>query len=314
MIGAYVQTTDARNTVERIQAAESAGVPAVWLTQAGLSADSMAIIAAAAATTERIRLGTAIIQTWPRPPVLIAQQTLAIASLAPGRFRLGIGPGTAAGMEPLYGVRWRRPMTHLREYLTSLRALLHDGQVDMDGAFVKARARIAAPVDVPVLASALALGAFRVCGELADGAISWMCPWSYLHDAALPAMAAGASAAGRPAPMLVAHVPVCLSEDVATVRTAAREQAGRYGGFPNYQKMFALAGYPDVANGYPDALIDDLVVSGDEQNIQARLKTLLSQGATEIIAHQLFVTPDRDAETRRFFDLLGSKGAARPSA
>src|SRR5688572_28987852 len=141
MIGAYVQTTDARNTIERIQAAESAGVPSVWLTQAGLPADSMGVLAAAAATTDRIKLGTAIIQTWSRPPVLIAQQTMAIASLAPSRFRLGIGPGTAAGMEPLYGVNWRLPMTHLREYLTSLRALLHDGQVEVDGRFVKARAR-----------------------------------------------------------------------------------------------------------------------------------------------------------------------------
>src|SRR5688572_30542658 len=101
MIGAFVPTTDARNTIERIQA--------------GLSADSMGVLAAAAATTNQIKLGTAIIQTWPRPPVLIAQQTMAVASLAPGRFRLGIGPGTAAGMEPLYGVSWRRPMSHLRE-------------------------------------------------------------------------------------------------------------------------------------------------------------------------------------------------------
>jgi F420-dependent oxidoreductase-like protein len=305
MIGAFVPTTDARNTIERIQAAESAGVPAVWLTQAGLAADSMGVLAAAAATTERVKLGTAIIQTWPRPPVLMVQQTMAVASLAPGRFRLGIGVGTAAGMEPLYGVRWRRPMSQLREYLTSLRSLMHEGQVNVEGPFVKARARIPAPLDVPIMASALALGAFKVCGELADGAISWMCPWTYLHDSALPAMAEGAASAGRATPALIAHVPVCLSTDIEAVRKAAREQVGRYGTFPNYQKMFALAGYPDVATSFPDVLLDDLVVSGTEDSIEQRLTAMIEQGATEVIAHQLFVTPDRDADTQRFFELLG---------
>ena len=306
MIGVHIQTTDARGTVEAVRRAETAGVPAVWLTQAGVAPDSMAILAAAAATTERIKLGTSIIPTWPRPPVLIAQQTMAIEGLAPGRFRLGIGPGTAAGMEPLYGVRWRLPMTHLREYLTTLRALIHDGRVEFEGKFVKARARIASPAAVPVMASALSLGAFRVCGELADGAISWMCAWPYLRGAALPAMAEGAASAGRETPPLIAHVPVCLSEDAEQVRAATREQVGRYGQFPNYQAMFALAGYPDVANGYPDDLIDNLVVSGDSKTIAARLNTILAEGAGEIIAHPLVLGDDRDAYLERFFAVIAS--------
>jgi F420-dependent oxidoreductase-like protein len=308
MIGAYVQATDARDTVERIRQAEAAGVEAVWLTQAGIAADSMSVLAAAAATTERIRLGTAIIQTWPRPPVLIAQQTMAIAALAPGRFRLGIGPGTAAGMEPLYGVRWRRPISHLREYLVALQSLLHEGQLDASGPFVKARARLAATIDVPILASALGLGAFKLCGELADGAISWMCPWTYLRDSALPAMAEGAASAGRERPLLVAHVPVCLSTDIERVRAAAREQVGRYAQFPNYQAMFGLAGFPDVAGGYSDGLLQELVVSGDDAAIGDRLHRLLAEGAGEVIGHQLYVTEDRLAETRRFFELLASMG------
>jgi alkanesulfonate monooxygenase SsuD/methylene tetrahydromethanopterin reductase-like flavin-dependent oxidoreductase (luciferase family) len=145
-----------------------------------------------------------------------------------------------------------------------------------------------------------------VCGELADGAISWMCAWPYLRDAALPAMAEGAAAAGRETPPLIAHVPVCLSEDPEEVRAATREQVGRYGQFPNYQAMFALAGYPDVANGYPHELIDNLVVSGDSETIGACLKTILAEGAGEIIAHPLVLGDDREAYLERFFDVIAA--------
>ena len=78
--------------------------------------------------------------------------------IAPGRFRLGIGPSTAAGMEPLYGIKYRRPMKNLREYLTTLRTLLHEGRVKYEGEFVQALARLSRTAPVPVMASALSPG------------------------------------------------------------------------------------------------------------------------------------------------------------
>ena len=304
MIGVHIPATDAPSSVDAIRRADSAGVPAVWLTQAGVAPDTMAVLAAAASVTQQIKLAPSIIPIWPRPVVLLAQQAMAVEQLAPGRFRLGVGAGTAAGMEPLYGVSWRRPMAHLREYVTSLKTLLHDGAVDVNSEFVKARARLSTNYRVPVMASALSLGAFRVCGEVADGAISWMATWKYLRDDALPAIAEGAAKAGREPPPLIAHVPVCLSEAAETVRAVSREQVGRYSQFPVYQAMFALAGYPDVAGGYPDALIDELVISGDEATIAQRLNTILADGAAEIIAHPLFIGEDRDTYMQRFFTTI----------
>jgi F420-dependent oxidoreductase-like protein len=308
MIGVYVQGSDAAETLDLIKQAESHGVAAAWLTQSGVAADSMAIFAAAAAVTSRIKLGTSIIPTWPRPPVMLAQQTLAIASLAPGRFRLGIGPSTAAGMEPLYGITYKRPLTNLREYLQVLTTLLHTGRVDFQGKQVKARARIAGPVDVPVMASALSPGAFRLCGELAEGAISWMCPWPYLRDTALPALREGAAAAGREPPPLVVHVPVCLSKDRDEVKGALQEQLGRYGTFPVYQAMFATAGFPDVAAGYSDELVDSLCAYGDEDAIAARLELILSQGAAEVFGHPLPLGGDRQAAVGEIQSVLGKAG------
>ena len=304
MIGVQLSHRDPHVLIEAIQRAEERGVDAVWLPQGGVSPDSMMLLAAAAMVTSRVKLGTSILPTWPRAPILIAQQAMAMEALAPGRFRLGIGPSTPAAMGPLYGVDYRKPLTQLREYLTVIRSFLHEGAVDFSGEFARARVRLRQPIQVPVMASALSTGAFRLCGEAADGAISWMCPWPYLRDTAIPALRAGAAKADREAPPLIAHLPVCLSADKEAVRVAAQEQVGAYGTFPVYQAMFAAAGYPDVANGYPDGLVDSLVAYGDEDAVLQRFEAMLREGAGEVMAHILYVGEDREAYQDRVFDLL----------
>jgi F420-dependent oxidoreductase-like protein len=304
VIGVQLSHRDPHVLIEAIQRAEERGVDAVWLPQGGVSPDSMMLLAAAAMVTSRVKLGTSILPTWPRAPILIAQQAMAMEALAPGRFRLGIGPSTPAAMGPLYGVDYRKPLTQLREYLTVIRSFLHEGAVDFSGEFARARVRLRQPIQVPVMASALSPGAFRLCGEAADGAISWMCPWPYLRDTAIPALRAAAAKAGRQAPPLIAHLPVCLSGDKEAVRVAAQEQVGAYGTFPVYQAMFAAAGYPDVANGYPDELVDSLVAYGDEDAVLQRFEAMLREGAGEVMAHILYVGEDREAYQDRVFDLL----------
>jgi F420-dependent oxidoreductase-like protein len=255
-IGLFVQGRDSRSVVDAIRRAESMGIPAVWLTMGGVGADSPSTFAAAAMVTERIKFGTSIIPTWPRHPIALAQQAISLASLAPGRFRMGIGPSHQPAMERLLGVEWEAPLGHLREYLKVLQKLLRKGSVDFQGKWVTARGQIPAPVDVPVMASALREGSFRTCGELADGAISWVCPWDYLRKTAPPALEAGAAKAGRPVPPLVAHVPIAVHDNTAEVREAAREQVGFYARVPFYAAMFAEAGFSDAGSGMSDELVD----------------------------------------------------------
>ncbi len=291
MIGLNVVTPDARSLTQAVQAAESAGVPAVWMTIVGAGgSDQCVALGGAAMVTDSIKMGTSIIPTWPRHPVVLAQQALALASLAPGRFRLGIGPSHKAAMEQNFGFEWRTPLRNLREYLTVIGDLMRKGAVDYQGEHVaKAVAQFPGPVDVPLMASALRPGSFRVCGELADGAISWACPWDYLRDVALPALRAGAEKAGRAAPPLIAHVPICISEDREAVSVAAKEQIGYFARNPTYQAMFAEAGYGDVSSGVSDAVVEGLVVHGSESAIVERLNVILDEGAGEIIAHPIVV-------------------------
>jgi alkanesulfonate monooxygenase SsuD/methylene tetrahydromethanopterin reductase-like flavin-dependent oxidoreductase (luciferase family) len=147
--------------------------------------------------------------------------------------------------------------------------------------------------------------AFHLAGELADGAISGMCPVPYLLEQALPALEAGAARSGRQAPPLVALLPVALSQDRQAMRASARQQLGAYGRLPFYVQMFAEAGFPVPSDGtLSDALLDSLVVFGDEATIAARLADLLAQGLNEVLVKPLPVARPAD-EQARLARLLG---------
>ncbi len=108
----------------------------------------------ATARTTQIRLGTAIVPTYPRHPLVMAQQALAIHDIAPGRLHLGIGPSHRPIIEGIYGLSLTSPLAYLREYVTVLRGVLGEGKIDYHGAFfnVTATSRTA---PIPLLVSAL---------------------------------------------------------------------------------------------------------------------------------------------------------------
>ena len=284
-IGIAVSGPDPVAALSQIREAEELGIGAAWSTSGGTGGDPLTLFAAAAAQTERILLGTSIVQTWSRHPVAMAHQVQVIAGLAPGRFRLGVGPGHRRGMERTFGADFRAPLGHLREYIRVLKQLLQSGEVDFDGRYYTAHAKIPAPIEVPVMASALRPSSFELCGAEADGAISWVCPYEYLRDVALPAMAEGAEQAGRPTPPLVVHAPVCVDDDVAEVREAACEQLGGFPSTPFYAAMFDAAGFPGSAEtGWTDEMVDSVVISGDDAAVAERLERVFSWGASEVLA------------------------------
>src|SRR6476620_2561320 len=121
--GLVVRRPNPIATVEAIVQAEERGVPAIWSTVGGTGPDAVTVFAAAAARTTTIGLGTAIVPTYPRHPIALATQALALDGVAPGRFRLGIGPSHRPTIEGMFGIPMGSPLDHLREYLTVLRGL-----------------------------------------------------------------------------------------------------------------------------------------------------------------------------------------------
>lgn len=303
-IGVVVSGSNVTDILSGIERAEQLGIHAAWMTTGGARLDSLTTFAAAAKATQRIKFGTAIVPTYPRHPMVVAQQVQIIAQLAPGRFLLGVGPSHRPSMEAM-GMDFRAPLGHLREYLRILKALLQGGKVDFDGLYYKAHDSIPEPLDVPVMASALRRGSFELCGAEADGAISWICPGTYLRDEALPAMRVGAERAGRSVPPLIAHAPVCVHDNVDEVREAVRAQIMNPR-LPFYQRMLMDAGFPEASEGgWSDAMIDAVVLWGDEAQVAERLRELFSFGATQVLVSPISAGEDRPASTERTLRLLG---------
>lgn len=305
-VGLAIYGTDSAAVLSAITAAEAAGVRQIWMTQGTPAPDTLTIFAAAAMRTTSIRLGTSIIPTYPRHPLAMAQQALVLGDLAPGRLRLGIGTSHRPTIEGIYGIPMASPLEHLREYVAVLRAALWEGKIDYHGHFYTIKTTLPRPPRTPILISALREGAFQLAGEVADGAISWMCPIPYLLEKAFPALRAGASKTGRPVPPLVAHIPVALSQHRQAVLSAARRQISRYGHLPFYAGMFADAGFPVSPDGtMSDALIDSLVVSGDEAAIADRLTDLLAMGLDELLIMPILVADPAADEPYQLARLIG---------
>ncbi len=305
-IGMHVLAQDASGLIDGVLAADRAGIETAWLTSGGPAPDPLAVFAAAAGEAEQIGFGTSILPTFPRHPLAMVQGAVVVEQLAPGRLKLGIGPSHKPAVESTYRFEFVRPLQHLREYLTILNAILKEGVVEFHGERLHAEARLQAPTGVKVMASALRPNAFRLCGELSDGAISWVSPLPYLQRVAVPAMDEGATEAGRARPALVAHVPVVVSEDAEAVWAAAQTQLGFYPRLPYYSAMWQDAGFPEAAEGtFSRAMSDALVIQGSADSVAERIRGLPAFGVNEMLAAIIRVEDD-PAATDRTIELLGA--------
>ncbi len=226
-VGLAVARLPTTTLVKTIVAAEEAGVRQLWSTQSPLHPDTLTVFAAAAVQTSAIRLGSAIIPTYPRHPLTMSAQALALSDLAPGRLRLGLGSSHKPTIEGIYGIALVEPLEYLREYVEIVRAALWDGKVDHQGRFFTVKGTLPSTAPLPVLTSVLREHAFLLAGEISDGALSWLCPVPYLLQRGLPALRAGAQLQRRPTPPLIAHVLAAISEDRPAVIQATRGRIQR---------------------------------------------------------------------------------------
>ena len=305
-LGLVVEGQDSTAILEGIQRAEELGISAAWLITGATQPDALTIFAAAAVKTQRIMLGTSIIPSFPRHPLTLVQQAQAIAQFAPGRFRLGIGTGGQAWIESDYRLEYRSPLRQLREHLRIAKELLHTGEVDFDGHYYQAHARIQSPIDVPVMASALGPKAFEMCGAEADGVISWVCPGTYLKGVAVPAIKAGAERAGRAAPPLIAHALVCVHESQKEVADGVREQFAYSMTLQRYQRVFNAVGFPESKEGiWNDAMVKAVALYGNESQVAEQIEELFSIGAGEVYVSVVTAGRHRAASFDRTLQLLG---------
>jgi len=231
--------------VELARTAERLGYDSVWVTH-GLGRDSFLVLAAYGAATSRIRLGNGVVPIYPRHPVTMAQAALTLSEMTGGRFRLGIGVSHAASMEDMLGLRVVEPLNAMREYVAVLRGALGDG-ADFSGRHYRARWAMAVPrrpPAPPIYLAALSTKMLELAGEIADGAILWLCPPEYVRTVAVPAIARGRRRAGRTLDgfEIVAAVPLAVTDDRGAALSAFRAELVRYASLPFYRAMLEAAG------------------------------------------------------------------------
>lgn len=270
---------------------ERLGFDSAWMPGIPNGPDVLTLLAVAGRATSRIELGTAVVPTYPRHPVALAAQALTTNAALAGRLTLGIGVSHQVVIERQYGLDYRHPVAHLREYLQVLRPLLATQSVDFAGEYFRSRIRldidtggVAAP---PVIIAALAPRMLQLAGEVADGTVTFMCGLITARDHIVPGITAAAEAAGRPAPQVVLGMPVLCTDDVAAGRAVAAQEFALYGRLPAYRAMMTNEGAAGP---------EDVVVIGNESAIAGAVTAAFAAGVTHFQATP-FGTPDDIART-----------------
>jgi F420-dependent oxidoreductase-like protein len=284
--------------VQQAKQAEADGYTSLWYASL-VTGDPLVAIAIAGRETSTIELGTAVLQTYPCHPFLQANRAASVVD-AMGRpgLTLGIGPSHEPVIRGVFGLSYDHPGRSTEEYVRILTGALRGEAVDFDGAdwSVHTGGRVT-PIaqPVPVLVSALGPRLLRVAGELADGTVLWMAPRRAIESHIAPRVHAAAAAAGRPAPRIVAGLPVAVHDDEAEARSAAAASSTMYAGMANYQRILDIGGAASPA---------DAAIVGDEPSVRAQLQGLLDAGATDIWAAVYPVGNDRTRSVRRTTELL----------
>lgn len=287
--------------VRQAERAEADGFSALWYASV-VSGDPLVAMALAGRATRSIELGTAVLQTYPCHPLLQANRASSVVAAMnrPG-FTLGIGPSHKPLVGGVYGLSYDHPGRSTEEYTRILTGLLRGETVDIDGEdwTVHSVGHMTAPAHpVPVLISALSPRLLRVAGQYADGTVLWMASAKAIESHVAPRLHAAASAAGRPAPRIVAGLPIAVHNDEAEARAAAATTATGYAGMPNYQRILDIGGAASPA---------DAAIVGTESSVRGQLQGLLDSGATEIWAAPFPVGDTKEARAaslRRTRDLL----------
>jgi 5,10-methylenetetrahydromethanopterin reductase len=203
-VALYLQDAhDLRDGLDYVRYAENRGFEAVWQAESRLVRDAIVPMAAYAAVTEKLKIGSGVINNWTRNIGLLASTFLTLDDLAPNRIICGIG----AWWDPLaknVGINRSKPLTAMKETITVMKKLLNMERVSFDGEFVHVNGieldvvhGRREPRNVPIFIGATGDQMMELTGELADGVVLNYCVPPEYNIKALELLAAGARKSGR---------------------------------------------------------------------------------------------------------------------
>jgi F420-dependent oxidoreductase-like protein len=275
---------------EELQRAADDGFASAWMSNI-FGLDALTALAVAGSQVPGIELGTAVVPTYPRHPVVLAQQAMTVATAVGGRLALGIGLSHKIVIEDMYGYSFDKPARHMREYLSILLPLLDGQPADFRGETVRAGVGLTTPRPgrVPVLLAALAPRMLQLAGQRTDGTVLWMTGPATVRDYIVPAITKAAAESGRPSPRVVCILPVCVTDDPDGARARAGRVFAIYGQLPSYRAMLDREGAEGPG---------DVAIVGDEDTVAAQIRALDEAGVTDFVAGEYSRAEDEKRRTR----------------
>lgn len=282
-------TSAVDDVVAAIRGAAEEGFSSVWLPQV-FGYDTLTLLALAGKEVPGIELGTAVVPTYPRHPIVLAGQALTVQSVTEGRLTLGVGLSHRVMIEDMFGYSFERPARHMKEYLAALLPLLKGESVTFKGETLSATGTVVVPDTTPpkVLLAAMAPAMLKLAGAVADGTITWMTGPKTVANHIVPRLAEAAAGAARDTPRTVVGLPVCVTDDPAGAQERAERAWAMSHELPSYRKMLekeGLAGPGEIA------------VVGSEGSVREQLAAVAEAGATDLMA-LCFGTAEDKARTR----------------
>ena len=282
--------------VKRCQEHESRGFASVWMANI-FGHDAIGSLGIVGRETERIELGTAVVPSYPRHPLAIAQQALTTQAASGGRFVLGIGLSHQIVIESMMGLSYEKPARHMREYVSVLQPLLQKQPVSFQGD----QYRVSGALDVsdaspvPLLVAALGDHMLKIAGEQTDGTILWMTGPNTIENHIGPKLRSAAADAGREEPRIIAGFPIILTNDRKAALERIGESLAMYGTLPSYRAMLDKEGAGGPA---------DISLVGDEKALGEGLDRLRDIGVTDFNAA---ILPLEEGADKRTLDFLQSR-------
>jgi probable F420-dependent oxidoreductase len=302
-----------------IRSAEEAGYTDGWPGEVSAH-DGFTPVTVAAMATERMRVGTGVVNAFTRGPAVLAQHAASMQQLSKGRFALGIGSSSNVIVERWNGIPFERPRTRVRETVEFLRAALA-GERAGDGRF---KLDLPPEQPVPIVIAALRERMLQTAGELGDGAFLNFLPLGSV-DTVLEQVRAGERTAGKEEGSTETLCRFfCIQGDIEQTRGMARWMFCAYATVPVYESFFRWLGYGNDIDPMIEAwrggdraralelapadLIEDTFVLGDPDEQRARVESFQDAG---VDCPVLLVIPTGDVTPDDYGTMVQALAPAR---
>ena len=288
-IGIFGSNND--STVDGVVAeaaqAERDGFASYWQSQI-FGLDALSVLSVVGREVPRIELGTSVIPVYPRHPMMLAQQALTANQAAGGRLTLGIGLGHKVVVEGMTNMSFDKPVRHMKEYLSILMPLIHNQKVSFAGEALTTHAEltIGKPQSCGVVVAALGAQMLKLAAAFTEGTLTWCTGPETLRTLTVPTIVQAAEQLGRPAPRIIAALPICVTKNVAEAKARAA-------------KTDAIG-----ATNPRGAGPEDVAIIGSASVVFDRVAALQEFGVTDFGGSEFGRTPDEAHDTREVLKSL----------